>query len=357
MEPGRPGPNHLLPRHSDSRKRCCVSYLRGDLQNGRAGPPQEEDITGVVLEKASRKPSAESLRVDPQICRSSDVRPPLPKAQVASKTPIRLTSHSSFRETLQMSNFERAVEALSNAREAVVFTGAGISVESGIPTYSDPLTGIWARQDPETLETARAFRENPRLIWGWYLWRRYQASIASPNAAHLALSQLSGSGRKISVITQNVDDLHERAGSVGVLHLHGKLSTPKCFACHRPAEIPPPPAIFPADGALIEPPRCGRCNGKLRPGVVWYGEDLPLGIWKSAIALVKNCDVLISVGTSGIVTPAAEIPKLALSSGATVIQINTADVSTGMQNEVMLIGKATDVLPKLCALIPRKVSN
>ncbi|RAU47910.1 MULTISPECIES: NAD-dependent protein deacylase [unclassified Pseudomonas] len=251
-----------------------------------------------------------------------------------------------------MSDFEYAAEALSNAREIVVFTGAGVSAESGIPTYRDPLKGAWARQNPQSLETAKVFRENPALVWGWYLWRRQQVAETLPNAAHVALNNIATKGQKLSVVTQNIDDLHERAGSVGVLHLHGSLITPKCFACHRPAEIPPPSMTCSADGELVEPPRCVRCNGKLRPGVVWYGEDLPSDIWKSAIALVKSCDVLISVGTSGIVTPAAEIPKLALSHGATVIHVNTEDVSAGAQNELMLIGKATEVLTKLCALLP-----
>lgn len=250
-----------------------------------------------------------------------------------------------------MSDFEHAADVLSKAREIAVFTGAGISAESGIPTYRDPLTGIWALHEPQTLETARAFRENPQLVWGWYLWRRHQIASVKPNAAHRAVSQLAALGRKVSVITQNVDDLHERAGSEGVLHLHGSLATRKCFACHRPSEIPLPPSIFPSEGGLVEPPRCVKCNGKLRPAVVWYGEDLPSDVWKSAIALVKSCDVLISVGTSGIVTPAADIPGIALFAGATVIHINTADVSNGEQNELMLIGKATEVLTKLYAQI------
>ena len=254
-----------------------------------------------------------------------------------------------------MPDIEFAAEALSNAREIVIFTGAGISAESGIPTYQNLLTGIWATHDPQSLETARAFRENPPLIWGWYLWRRHQVAKAEPNAAHLALGKLASSERKVSVITQNVDDLHERAGSADVLHLHGSLTTPKCFACHRPSHTSLPHVMFPTEGAPVEPPRCARCKGRLRPGVVWYGEDLPRDVWKSAIALVKTCDVLISVGTSGVVAPAAEIPKVALSSGATVIHINTEDVSSGAQNELMLIGKATEILTKLCALLPREV--
>lgn len=138
-----------------------------------------------------------------------------------------------------MPEFRNAAKALLDAPEIVVFTGAGISAESGISTYGDPLTGIWASYDPRNMETAKAFRGNPPLVWGWYLWRRQQVSKAAPNAAHLAVSRLAKSGYSVSVITQNIDDLHERAGSVDVLHLHGSLSTPKCFACHRPAEIPP----------------------------------------------------------------------------------------------------------------------
>jgi NAD-dependent deacetylase len=251
-----------------------------------------------------------------------------------------------------MSDFEYAAEALSKARLIVVFTGAGISAESGIPTYRDPLKGIWARHNPQSLETAKAFRENPALVWGWYLWRRQQVADAQPNAAHVALSNLASKTRKVSVVTQNIDDLHERAGSAGVMHLHGSLIKPKCFACHRSAEILLPEVLCSAVGGLVEPPRCSRCNGKLRPAVVWYGEDLPSDVWKSAIALVKSCDLVISVGTSGTVTPAAYIPKLALSHGVTVIHVNTEDVSTGAQNELMLIGKATEVLTKLCALLP-----
>jgi NAD-dependent deacetylase len=251
-----------------------------------------------------------------------------------------------------MTVLERAAQALSAARAMVFFSGAGISAESGIATYRDNLTGLWRGHSPEQLETAKAFRDNPQLIWGWYLWRRQQVMRAQPNAAHLAVSQMGRLGRRVSVITQNVDDLHERAGAANVLHLHGSLTVPKCFACHRDAEIPSEQTSVPAEGALIEPPRCLRCNGRLRPGVVWYGEDLPADVWRSAMSLVRSCDVLISVGTSGIVTPAADIPGVALSSGATVIHVNTVDVSAGAQNELMLIGKATEVLTKLSGLIP-----
>ncbi|EGH23489.1 Sir2 family transcriptional regulator [Pseudomonas amygdali pv. mori str. 301020] len=250
-----------------------------------------------------------------------------------------------------MAVLELATQALANAERIVCFSGAGISAESGIPTYRDKLTGLWARYHPQYLETAKAFRDNPELVWGWYLWRRQQAAQAQPNAAHLALHKMVSQRRTVCIITQNIDDLHERAGSKEVLHLHGSLARPKCFACHRSSEIVQAETVIPAGGVLVDPPRCDRCGGRLRPGVVWYGEDLPHGVWKSALSLVKNCDVLISVGTSGIVTPAADLPEIALSSGATIIHVNIVDVGLGNPNELMIVGKATEVLSQLCTAV------
>lgn len=148
----------------------------------------------------------------------------------------------------------KAAEALRNAPQIMVFTGAGVSAGSGIPTFRDQLTGLWERQDPQRLETAKAFRENPALVWGWYLRRRRQVMQAQPNAAHEAIHRLSDSGRCVTVVTQNVDDLHERAGNQDVLHLHGSLVHPKCFACHRYAEGPLAFPSIPAEGALIGHP-------------------------------------------------------------------------------------------------------
>lgn len=246
-----------------------------------------------------------------------------------------------------MTVIEQAADVLQKAKKVAFFTGAGISADSGIPTYREKLSGIWAGLDPRDLETAKAFRKNPALVWGWYLWRRLRVAQAEPNAAHLAIARMAHSQRQVSVITQNIDDLHERAGSSNVVHLHGSLAMPKCFACHRFAVVFPDQSAVPEEGALIEPPRCQRCNGRMRPAVVWYGEDLPSKAWKAAELLVKNCDLLISVGTSGIVMPAAGLPDLALASGSSVIHVNKADVAMGEQKELMLIGAAADVLPML----------
>lgn len=256
-----------------------------------------------------------------------------------------------------MDTLAEAADALRDAQHIMVFTGAGVSAGSGIPTFRDRLTGLWERQDPERLETAKAFRENPALVWGWYLWRRQQVMQAQPNAAHQAIHHLSGGGRSVTVVTQNVDDLHERAGNQDVLHLHGSLALPKCFACHRfVAESLEFPSI-PAEGALLEPPRCRRCNGRLRPAVVWFGEDLPPGAWKTASRAARQCDVMLSVGTSGVVRPAADLPEIALASGAVVIHVNTIDVSMNGSEEIMLIGPSEKILPQLIALaLTNKVS-
>lgn len=246
-----------------------------------------------------------------------------------------------------MTVIEQAVDALQRARKVVFFTGAGISADSGIPTYGEKLSGIWAGYDPRDLETAKAFRQNPALVWGWYLWRRLRVAQAKPNAAHLAIPRMANSQCQVSVVTQNIDDLHERAGSLNVVHLHGSLAMPKCFACHRPAVVTPDQSAVPDEGALIDPPRCQHCNGKMRPAVVWYGEDLPAQPWKTAVNLVKDCDLLVSVGTSGIVMPAAGLPDLALESGASVIHVNKVDVAMGEPREFMLMGGAAEVLSML----------
>ncbi len=240
-----------------------------------------------------------------------------------------------------------AATALQQARRIVVFTGAGISAESGIPTFRDQLTGLWARHDPQLLETAKAFRKDPALVWGWYLWRRQQVLQAQPNSAHRAIVRLADSGRQVTVITQNIDDLHERAGSQGVVHLHGSLMTPKCSACHRAAALNSVEQSICEEGEMVEPPRCSHCNGRLRPGVVWFGEDLPTEAWKAAVQAARHCDVLLSIGTSGVVMPAASLPDLALAAGAFVIHINPIDVCMDEPKEMMLIGDAGQVLPAL----------
>lgn len=248
------------------------------------------------------------------------------------------------------SPIETVAALIRDAKRIAVFTGAGISAESGIPTFRDPMTGIWAHHDPEKLETADAFRKDAALVWGWYMWRRAHVAGAVPNAAHLAIAQLARV-REVTVVTQNIDDLHARAGSTDVIHLHGSLAQPKCFACHRtPAALPFENPVT-SEGLRIEPPRCPRCNGKLRPGVVWFGENLPAAAWKRAVLAAKECDVLLSIGTSGVVFPAAEIPIVAHHAGACVVHINLAQVAQPSNREFCLIGRAAEHVPALVSLL------
>ena len=238
--------------------------------------------------------------------------------------------------------------ALGSANHVVVLTGAGVSAESGLPTFRDNLTGLWAQYDPTQLATPDAFRRDPALVWGWYEWRRMMDMQALPNLAHKAIAELAHLVPKLTVITQNVDSLHERAGSSEVIHLHGSLHQPRCFACAKQfflAEYPDEPA----EGRKLEPPRCEKCNGKIRPGVVWFGEKLPKLAVQTAFKAARECDILLSIGTSGMVYPAANIPSTALLSGALVLHINTQTMPETTGNEYNLTGCVTDTLPSLLA--------
>ncbi|HET9650557.1 MAG TPA: NAD-dependent deacylase [Usitatibacter sp.] len=214
------------------------------------------------------------------------------------------------------------LERARRARHVVVFTGAGVSAESGIATFRDALTGLWERFDAEQLATPGAFRRDPALVWGWYEWRRMRAMRAQPNAAHRAIAALEGGPRRLTVITQNVDDLHERAGSRTPVHLHGSLFAPRCFDCGEPAAISAAPTEEPDGGRRLAPPKCGRCGGLVRPGVVWFGEPLPAHALDAAFDAAAACDVLFSVGTSSLVHPAAQVPIAARDAGAIVVQVN-----------------------------------
>ncbi|SEC13108.1 NAD-dependent deacetylase [Pseudomonas saponiphila] len=236
---------------------------------------------------------------------------------------------------------------LAQAPHLVVFTGAGVSAESGIPTFRDALSGLWEHFDPAQLATPQAFRANPALVWGWYEWRRRKMLQAQPNPAHLAIAELARRVPRLTLITQNVDDLHERAGSPSVLHLHGSLHTPQCFACNRPFKGKLPCPDLPEQGGSLEPPRCSGCNGKIRPGVVWFGESLPQAILKAAFQAADDCDLLLSVGTSGLVQPAAQIPQRALQQGARVVHINPQPQECRAPQEYSLTGPAGQLLPQL----------
>lgn len=227
-----------------------------------------------------------------------------------------------------------------------MFTGAGVSAESGIATFRDALTGLWERFDAEALATPEAFRRDPELVWGWYEWRRAQVMKAQPNDGHIAIARLEQIVPKLTLITQNVDDLHERAGSLAPLHLHGSLFTPHCVRCGKAAKIGAP-AAQPEGGARLAPPACAKCEGSIRPGVVWFGEALPTKALARAFAAANSCDCLLSVGTSSLVHPAAQIPFEAKRAGATVIQVNPGSTALDEIADFNLRATAATALPAL----------
>lgn len=248
---------------------------------------------------------------------------------------------------------KKLIDAISSANHIVVFTGAGVSAESGIPTFRDAQTGLWEKFDVTRLASSSGFKEDKDLVWGWYEWRRMMVMRAKPNAAHQAIVDLAENAALSTVITQNVDDLHERAGSKDVVHLHGSLHQPRCFACGRPYVFPEVIPDEPTDGRRLKPPKCNRCNGYVRPGVVWFGESLPEDEWYKAEMAARDCDVFFCIGTSSVVFPAAELPKYAAQAGAVVVQINPEQTSFDKIANYNLYGKAGEILPALVAELKR----
>ena len=239
------------------------------------------------------------------------------------------------------------ISALQQAKHVVVFTGAGVSAESGIATFRDALTGLWERFNVTDLATPEAFQSDGELVWGWYEWRRMRVLRAQPNPAHLAIAALARHVPKLTVITQNVDDLHERGGSVDVLHLHGSLHHPRCSVCGNAHTLPPGIPMEPEGGRRLCPPRCHQCGESVRPGVVWFGEDLPVKELSHAFAAASGCDVLFVIGTSGLVQPASSIPLLAKRAGAMVVQVNTMGTQLDSACTRSLRGAAGEVMQRL----------
>ena len=235
------------------------------------------------------------------------------------------------------------VEQLTTAKRVTVLTGAGVSQESGVPTFRDAQTGLWARYRPEELATPEAFRRQPRLVWEWYAWRRQLVAAAEPNPAHVALAQLETLFPHFQLVTQNVDGLHQRAGSRNVIELHGNITRTRCF------EEGTVVARWEETGEV--PPRCPKCGGPLRPDVVWFEEPLPEAELAQAMQASLTCEVFLSVGTSTVVYPAATLPFEALRRGATVVEINPVPTPLTDQAHYALAGAAGVVLPRLRARV------
>ena len=231
------------------------------------------------------------------------------------------------------------VELLKKAKRLTVLTGAGVSAESGAPTFRDAQTGLWSNYKPEELATPSAFRRNPRLVWEWYGWRRTLVAGAKPNPAHYALVEMEKRVPQFTLITQNVDGLHQTAGSQNVIELHGNIMRTKCFDEDRFV------ATWEETGEI--PPRCPHCGGLLRPGVVWFEEALPEAESAHATAASRNCDLFLSIGTSTVVYPAAFLPFAASENGIPVVEINPEATPLTERADYVLQGAAGVVLPKL----------
>ncbi len=229
-------------------------------------------------------------------------------------------------------------QRIAGARRIVAFTGAGISVESGIPTFRGP-GGLWRTYRAEELATANAFHRNPRLVWEWYDSRRQIMAQAEPNAGHRALAALERRCGGFTLVTQNIDGLHNRAGSRRVLKVHGDIWRLRCMDCEHEADDfrTPMPDL---------PPRC-QCGGLLRPGVVWFGEYLPRHIWSEAESAASGAEVFLTIGTSAVVYPAAGLIDTARRSGALIVEVNPQETPYSQSVDHSLRGPAGEILPEL----------
>ena len=237
-----------------------------------------------------------------------------------------------------MSDLAQAREWLAKATSIAILTGAGISAESGVPTFRGA-DGLWKNYKPEELATPEAFARDPRLVWEWYDWRRQIIAKAAPNPAHKALVQLEIQKRGFTLITQNVDGLHDLAGNGKILKLHGDIWRMRCTTCgaNFPNRRVPLPKI---------PPHCA-CGGMARPGVVWFGEPLPEGMMKEAEHAAESAEVFLVIGTSAVVFPAAGLIPFAKQAGAKVVEINTEPTQFSEMVDCALQGAAGEILPQL----------
>ncbi len=239
-----------------------------------------------------------------------------------------------------------AARALAGARHVVVFTGAGVSAESGIATFREPETGLWARYDPMDLASREGFLRDPELVWRWYEHRFGLLAEAVPNAGHRAIAELERLVPDTVVVTQNIDGLHQRAGSSQVVEVHGTMHSFKCLEGRHGGYT-----LDELRAQEARPPRCPECGDLMRPDVVWFGEALPDDAWRRARRACAACDAMLVVGTSAVVYPAASLPLLALEAGATVIDVNPEPSALSRRATHYLRGRGGDVLPPLVAAV------
>ncbi|MCC6614314.1 MAG: NAD-dependent deacylase [Anaerolineae bacterium] len=247
---------------------------------------------------------------------------------------------------------QQAAALIQASKRPCVLTGAGVSKESGIPTFRDVMDGLWAQYDPQQLATPTAFARDPKLVWDFYEMRRERMRPAQPNPGHVALAGIERLKGDLPIITQNVDDLHERGGSTQVIHLHGLIARNKCSR-----DCQGDPTLIDVNQLTWDhesgPPTCPQCGALVRPDVVWFGEMLPRASLERAYELASTCDLMIVVGTSGIVTPAADMPRVARRNGARLIEVNpyASDLTPTM--DIWLQAPSGEALPRVLAAMER----
>lgn len=235
------------------------------------------------------------------------------------------------------------IRVLRAAQHIAVLTGAGVSAESGIPTFREAQVGLWAQYRPEDLATPDAFERNPKLVWNWYAWRGEIVRGAQPNLGHYALADMQQRVPQFTLITQNIDGFHQLAGSTGVIELHGSIMRTKCSR---------EDAVIDQWTASDEtPPRCPRCGAYLRPDVVWFGEMLPPVALEAAAQAANTCEVFFSIGTSGVVEPAASLARVALQRGAAVVEVNPTITPLTSRATFVLQGASGEILPALITAV------
>ncbi len=234
---------------------------------------------------------------------------------------------------------EELITSLRKAERVSVLTGAGVSKESGLRTFRDAQTGLWSQYKPSDLASPEAFERNPKLIWDWYAMRREKVIDVEPNPGHFALADMAHHIPDFSLITQNVDGLHHKAGSPQVIELHGNIQRVRCASCGRQVN-----SWEDTDGDV---PHCQLCDGLLRPDVVWFGESLPREELESAVEVARACQVFFSIGTSSLVQPAATLAYSARNRGAIVVEINPEPTPLTEKVDFALLGKSGEVLPAL----------
>jgi NAD-dependent deacetylase len=235
-----------------------------------------------------------------------------------------------------------AAKIMSRSQGMVISTGAGISRESGIPTFRGE-EGLWNKYRPEELASREGFLSNPSLVWKWYRERLLTARDKEPNPGHYALAELEDLIPNLVVVTQNIDNLHRRAGSRGVVELHGNIERYRCLEHSHPAKEDP---TWEDD----KPPLC-HCGSIIRPDVVWFGEPLPQDALECAFDKSSRCDTFLLVGTSCLVQPAATLPLIAKRGGASLIEINIKPSHLIDSVDILLQGKSGKILPKLVNMI------